>query len=76
MSKSEQLIEYITRDVIEYYILDEKTEMKDAMSLFYNSGVFAKLSDIETGLYLNSSAFIYDMFCDELSHGVIIQNEI
>ena len=76
MSKQEQLIEYIIRDVIEYFILDEKADMKDAISLFYNSEVFAKLNDVETGLYLNSSAFVYDMFCDEIRNGAIIQKEI
>jgi len=50
--------------------------MKDAMALFYNSDVFVKLNDAETGLYLDSSAFVYNLFRDELVQGAIIQNEI
>jgi hypothetical protein len=76
MSKQDQLVEYIIRDVIEYYVLDEKAEMKDAIALFYDSKVFAKLNDVQTGLYLNSSAYVYDLFRDELRNGRIVQNEI
>lgn len=35
--------------------------MEQAMERFYMSGVFDKLNDIETGLYLEGSAYIYEM---------------
>jgi len=76
MTKQEQLIEYTTRDIIEYYIIDEKAEMKGAIALFYNSQISEKLNDIETGLYLESSAYVYDLFRDELRYGRIVQKEV
>ena len=76
MSKPELLKEYIIRDVIEYYATDNNLEVKEAMSRFYNSEVFSKLDDFETGLYLFSSPYVYDLFCDELQAGKIVQNEI
>ena len=76
MSKDEQLIEYIVRDIIVYQAEDNAIDMKESMSRFYNSEVFNKLSDVETGLYLCSSAYVYGLFCDELQNGKIIQKEI
>ena len=76
MSKTEQLIEYIVRDIIEFQLVDEEVEIKDAMSRFYNSEVFSKLNDSETGLYLCGSSFVYGLFRDELVCGKIIQQEI
>ena len=35
-----------------------------------------KLQDIETGLYLESSAYVYDLFLNEMENGRLIQNEI
>lgn len=59
MTKQEQLIEYIIQDIIEYIVMDLRIEYDIAMQLFYNSQTFDKLTDIETGLYLESSAYVY-----------------
>ena len=46
------------------------------MNFFYESEVFDKLQDVETGLYRESSAYIYDLYKDELNFGHIVQAEI
>jgi len=66
MSKKEALIEYITQDIIGFLMSDKNIEIDSAMSIFYNSVVFEKLEDEETGLYLEGSAYIYDILMDEL----------
>ena len=76
MSKQDQLIEYVIRDVVDMLATDLKIEYDEAMNKFYNSEVFAKLQDKETGLYLESSAYVYDLFRDELNFGHIVQAEI
>lgn len=76
MNKQKQLIEYIVQDVIAFIIEDKSVELEDAMNQFYNSTVFEKLQDIETGLYLESSAYIYDMFKIEIKNGRLIQKEL
>jgi len=76
MTKAEQLTEYIIRDIIEYHVANSGLDVKEAMSQFYNSELFDKLNDIETGLYLYSSSYIYDLFSDELKNGKFIQLEI
>ena len=46
------------------------------MDKFYNSKVFEKLQDKGTGLYMESSEYVYDLFKDEMNFGHIIQAEI
>ena len=76
MSKQEQLIEYIVQDIVDMLTTDQNIEYDEAMNKFYNSEVFEKLQDRETGLYLESSEYIHDLFKDEINFGHIIQAEI
>lgn len=76
MSKQDQLIEYIVQDIVDMITIDQGVEYDDAMNKFYNSKVFEKLQDIETGLYIESSEYVYDLFKDEINFGHIIQAEI
>lgn len=76
MTKQEQLVEYQIQDIIEYIVTDLNIEYDKAMHLFYNSQTFDKLTDIETGLYLESSAYVYGIFQDERNFGHLIQAEI
>ena len=73
MSKQDQLIEYIVQDIVDMLATDQYIE---AMNKFDNSEVFEKLQDKETGLYSESSEYIYDLFKDEMNFGHIIQAEI
>jgi hypothetical protein len=45
------------------------------MDIVYNSQIFVKLSDVETGLYIESPSYVYELLKDELNDGVIIQKE-
>ena len=76
MGKQEQLIEYIVQDIIDMFSSDQNIEYDEAMNKFYNSKVFEKLQDKETGLYLESSEYVYDLFKDEMNFGRIVQAEI
>ena len=76
MSKQEQLIEYIVQDTVDMFSSDQNIEYDEAMNKFYNSEVFEKLQDKETGLYMESSEYVYDLFKDEINFGHIVQAEI
>lgn len=76
MSKQDQIIEYIVQDIVDMLATDQNIEYDEAMNKFYNSEVFEKLQDKETGLYLEGSEYIYDLFKDEMNFGHIIQAEI
>ncbi|WP_283682756.1 hypothetical protein [Parablautia sp. Marseille-Q6255] len=76
MGKQEQLIEYIVQDIVDMFSSDQDIEYDEAMNKFYNSEVFEKLQDKETGLYMESSEYVYDLFKDEMNFGRIVQAEI
>lgn len=76
MNEQKKLIEYMIQDVVDMLATDQNIEYDEAMNKFYNSEVFEKLQDEETGLYLESSGYVYDLFKDELNFGHIIQAEI
>ena len=76
MSKQEQLIEDMIQDIIEAFTNDQGLEYDEAMNKFYNSEVFEKLQNEETGLYMESSSYVYDLFRDEMNFGHIIQAEV
>lgn len=76
MSKQNQLVEYSIQNIIDMLTTDQHIEYDEAMNRFYNSQVFEKLLEIETGLYLESPEYVYDLFKDEMNFGHIVQAEI
>ena len=76
MSKREQLMEYITQDIVVLLMKDRGLDVEEALNLFYSSVVFEKLHDEETGLYLEGSLYVYDLLQNELANGVLVQEEI
>ena len=76
MSKAEMLMEYNTQNIIEFIMSDLNIDYDEAMKLFYSSETFEKLYQIETGLYLESAAYVYGIFQDERNFGKIVQAEI
>ncbi|MBQ4437707.1 hypothetical protein II898_02405 [bacterium] len=76
MSKQEQLIEYITSDLVSFIMEDSKIPLNEALQQLYTSQTFAKLNDVETGLYLESPLYVYDIYKTEKEFGHIVQQEI
>lgn len=76
MSVQQALIEYCIQDIVEYTVNDIGVEYDDAMKMLYESQTFEKLTDVETGLYFQSSAYNYTIFKDEMNFGHIVQCEI
>lgn len=76
MDIANALIEGVTQDLIVYLIEDKDISVDSAMSMVYESTIFEKLSNPETGLYRESSAYIYELLKDELKEGKLIQKEM
>ena len=76
MCKKDELLEYVIQDIIDMISTDWSIEYDEANNKFYKSEVFEKLIDEETGLYLESPNYVYDLFKDEMNFGHIIQAEI
>jgi hypothetical protein len=62
------MIEYTVQEVIRYLIEDTGISMEEAMEQFFMSDTLEKLNDIDTGLYLEGSTYIYEMFKREQSY--------
>ena len=69
-------MEFTTQRIIQYLMHDRDMEVDEAMNLFYNSTVFEKLHDEETGLYLESPLYVYDLLKNEIRNGRLVQEEI
>lgn len=61
---------------VAYLVEDNNISIEQAMELLYKSTLFEKLSDIETGLYRESSAYVYELLKDEVANGKFVQIEI
>ena len=75
MNKRDQLIEYITQDIIAFLVEDRQIDIVEAMRVFYNSETYEKLLDEDTGLHLEGSPYVYEILEDEVEQGHLIQNE-
>ena len=71
--KIQYLVNGIATDIIAYLMEDDDMNMPEAIVLFYNSETFEKLSNEATGLYIESSAYVYDILKSEMMMGKIIQ---
>lgn len=73
MGKREQLIEYITQDIIVFLVEDNGIEYEEAMKEFYASETYLKLTDEETGLYYESAAYVYELYKSEKQTGCMVK---
>lgn len=76
MDKVKALIEGVTQDIIAYLVEEDRIPIEKGMDTLYNSEIFVKLSDSETGLYKESPAYVVALLRDELAHGKITQIEV
>lgn len=67
------LVEGITKDILAYLMEDNCVDLVTAITQFHNSETFAKLSNEESGLYIESSAYVYELFKDEMKFGKMRQ---
>jgi hypothetical protein len=75
MNVIKALIEGVTQDLIVFIVEDKNVLIEEAMSILYSSAIFEKLSNSDTGLYRESSAYIYELLKDELEEGRLVQKE-
>ena len=70
------MTEYVTATVVSCIMEDKGLPADEAMKAFYNSEVFDRLCDIETGLYRESGGYVYDLYKIEQEYGRLVQLEI
>lgn len=72
---AQYLFEGISADVVRYLTERNNMTLPCAISTFHNSETFAQLEDFETGLYIQSPAYVYSMLVSELRHGHLTQEQ-
>ena len=56
-------------EIIQILMDEWNYSMIEAMSIYYNSDTFERLSNPDTGLYYQSSGYVYDFLKKELTAG-------
>ena len=74
-NKIELMIELVTADVVSGIMEETDVSAQEAMKAFYNSEVFGRLYDAETGLYRESGGYVYDLYKIEREYGRLVQLE-
>lgn len=67
----EFLVEYITAKVTEWIIRDDNIGLEEALVQFHNSETFDRLCQPGTDMYIESPAYIYEIYKEELHRGTI-----
>lgn len=67
----EFLVEYITSKVVEWLIKDRNLSLEEALVLFHNSETFEKLCERKTDMYIESPAYVYEIFQEEFRRGTL-----
>ena len=63
------LKEGLVADLVDKVREDYHLDMEKALDVVYSSSLFEKLSDPETGLYLQGPAYVYSFLKEELALG-------
>ena len=69
-SEFKYMKESASADLVEMLTQDFGMSMQEALNVFYNSETYAKLNNPATGLYFQSSKYVYSYLKNELSTGV------
>ncbi len=65
------LIDNLVERLTIFLMRDEKIPLVEAMSVVYNSQLYEKIMDLETGLYYQSPTYNYRFLRNELKMGKI-----
>lgn len=60
-----EMIEHTTQDIAGYLVEDYCISIKQALDVFFLSKTFEKLSNVNTGIYLQGPAYVYEMLKEE-----------
>ena len=68
MSKETYMIESLTRDLTTRLMEEKNLLMMQALDIVYTSKTFQDLNNLGTGLYFQSSVYLFDILESELNN--------
>lgn len=60
------MVETLTRELIARLMEERSLSMREAMDIVYNSKTYSALNNLNTGLYFQSPAYVYDVLAEEI----------
>lgn len=69
MSKEMFMIEELVKDMALILINERGMSMMDALDAIYNSDTYSSLINLKSGLYSQSTAYVYEYLDNELRTG-------
>ncbi len=69
MSQETFVIEELVKELVLRLIDEKHLSLKDALDIVYNSETYTKIIDTRTGLYSQSTTYVYDYLESELTTG-------
>ena len=58
----------LTEVIVAFLVEDKSCTIEEAFSTLYRSQTYAKLSDPNTKLYIQSSGYVYSILEEEMAH--------
>lgn len=71
MNKETFMIEDISKEIILLLMKEHQMDIHEALRTLYTSDTYSKLMTLSTGLYTQSTAYIYEYLEKELTTGKI-----
>lgn len=62
------LVTRTTQELVKIIVEDKNITIQEAMDILYGSKTFDLLCDLETHLYYESPAYVYEMLKEEISN--------
>lgn len=69
MSKETFMMEEIAKEIVVLLIEEHHVDLRQALHLLYTSDTYSRLTDVKTGLYTQSTAYVYEYLEKELTTG-------
>ena len=71
MTKETFMIEEISKEIVWLLIQEHQMDMDEALRSLYTSDTYARLINLKTGLYSQSTAYVYEYLERELATGKV-----
>lgn len=71
MNDISYMIEHIAADIVAMLVEKRNMEIEEAIDVLYTSDTYSKLRDARTGLYFQSSKYVYSILEQEMLTGVM-----
>ena len=66
MTRESYLIEELTKDMVRLLREEQGMSLDDALRCVYTSDTYSKLTNLNTGLYYQSTAYVYALLIKEI----------